>query len=698
MCTRNTIRSGYLVALLGGVLLFGLIGGSRAEGDEGPTGAPLEASFSMLPDTLAAGAPAGYTLNLSLPRNAGPDGSERTSIERMSVTLPLGTVISPAAGDGLQTCSNAQFALDSPAAGACPAQSQIGTASIETPAAAAPLQGQAFLGESECGAGGVCSPSETQSGRMVRVFVQVPEAGEAASAFKLEGLGEINQQTGQITVAFEQIPQTPFSDLKLSLNGGERALLANPRTCGPASGDVELTLSKAPSAPEFLANEFSVSEDCIAPQFHPSAAVSAASSQALGYDPFTLAFARSDADEDISAIQTTLAEGLLPNISSVPLCGEAQANAGSCPAGSLVGHAAVQIGPGADPASVGGGQVFFTGPYKGAPFGLSIVIPARLGPYTLSDTNGAGELVIRAAVNVNSITAALTITSDPFPSALDGIPLQLRLVNLTFDRPDFMTNPSSCHPLQVTSTLASTQNTTASIVSPFQAGNCGGFTFAPTFAVSTPAKTTKLDGTSLYVKITDPSTDTVAWKVRVELPKKLAARLTTLQKACRVATFEANPAACPPGSLVGVARTSTPVVSGTFTGPAYFVSYGGAKFPELVIVLENDGVRIDLHGETFISKAGITSSTFATIPDVFVNYFELILPAGPDSALTANGNLCNGRLEMPNEFAGENGAVIKRSTQITVTGCPTTKKKRRVKRRHRAHRPNHGHANARYRR
>jgi hypothetical protein len=555
-----------------------------------------------------------------------------------------------------------------------------------------------YLGEPECGTGGICTPADAQSGRMVRVFLQVSGASEEAGAFKLEGIGEINQQTGQLTIAFEQFPQTPFSDLKLSLNGGEHALLANPRTCGPASSNLTLVPSGALSAPEFLANEFSVSEGCIAPQFHPTAAVSAASSQALGFDPLTLAFARADADEDISAIQTTLAEGLLPDISSVALCGEPQASTGTCPAGSLIGHAAVQMGPGADPASVGGGQVFFTGPYSGAPFGLSIVIPARVGPYTLAATNGTDELVIRAAVNVNPITAALTITSGPFPSMLDGIPLQLRLVNLTFDRPDFMTNPSSCGALQITATLASVQNATAFIASPFQADNCGGFTFAPTFAVSTPAKTSKIDGTSLYVKITDPSTDTVAWKVRVELPKHLAARLSTLQKACPVATFQSNPAACPPGSLVGSARTSTPLVAGTFTGPAYFVSYGNAKFPELVIVLQNDGVRIDLHGETFIGKTGVTSSTFATIPDVFVNYFELILPAGPDSALAANGDLCDGRLTMPNEFAGENGAIIRRSTQIAVTGCPAAKKRHRARRRRRAHRPNHSHANERHRR
>ena len=59
------------------------------------------------------------------------------------------------------------------------------------------------------------------------------------------------------------------------------------------------------------------------------------------------------------------------------------------------------------------------------------------------------------------------------------------------------------------------------------------------------------------------------------------------------------------------------------------MSYGGAKFPELVIVLQGYGVTVYLHGETFISKAGITSSTFRKVPDVPITSFELKLPEGP---------------------------------------------------------------------
>jgi hypothetical protein len=103
------------------------------------------------------------------------------------------------------------------------------------------------------------------------------------------------------------------------------------------------------------------------------------------------------------------------------------------------------------------------------------------------------------------------------------------------------------------------------------------------------------------------------------------------------------------------------------------VSHGGAKFPELVIVLQGYGVTLDLHGETFISKAGITSSTFHTVPDAPVGGFELTLPQGSDSALAANGNLCASKLAMPTAFTAQNGLEIHESTPIAVTGCAKVK-------------------------
>jgi hypothetical protein len=163
--------------------------------------------------------------------------------------------------------------------------------------------------------------------------------------------------------------------------------------------------------------------------------------------------------------------------------------------------------------------------------------------------------------------------------------------------------------------------------------------------------------------------------VKVDLPKALPSRLTTLQQACVNKVFDENPAGCPPDSFVGSASVQTPILAGALSGPAIFVSNGGEAFPSLILVLQGYGVTIDLVGDTFISKKGITSTTFEAVPDQPFSSFTLTLPQGKYSALAANGNLCTvkGGLKMPSEFIGQNGAVLKQDTKVSVTGCKPAK-------------------------
>ena len=633
--------------------------------------------------TTSAGEPVGLHVHLDLPQTESPDRAATPEVKDVTVALPVGMVVSPSAANGLIACADAQFELHASGPGVCPPASQVGTVKIVTPLLARPLEGDVYLAEPRCGP---CSPADAQDGRMVRLFVQAVSTEGANVAegsgvvIKLEGSASIDQQTGQIVASFKENPQQPFSEFELTMSGGPRATLANSRTCGPARTVAQLTPWSSPFTPDAaLSSEYEVS-GCLGSRFAPSFTAGTTSNQAGGFSPFTLAFGRSDADEFIGGVSLRTPPGLLGMLSSVTLCKEPQASLGTCGADSLIGHVQVLTGPGAEPFLVTGGQVFLTEGYKGAPFGLSIVVPAKAGPYTLSGTTGAGTVVVRSAIDIDPRTAALTVTSDPLPTELDGIPLQLKAVNVTIDRPGFMFNPTNCDKMAIGGTLASTQGAASAVSSSFQVTNCAALSFKPIFHASTSGHTSRARGASLDVKLSFPKGslghETNIAKVKVDLPKRLPSRLTTLQKACPAETFDANPAACPAASVVGVVRASTPVLPVELTGPVYFVSYGGAKFPELVIVLQGDGVRVDLHGQTFISKKGITSSTFKTVPDVPVSSFELYLPQGSDSALAANGNLCEaqGRLKMPTAFVARDGAVIHQSTKIAVTGCAKGKK------------------------
>jgi len=645
-------------------------------------------TVSMLPDTLEAGAPAGYSFDLSLPQNTEADGLATPDVKRTSVTLPLGTVISPSAADGLGVCTSEQFfgpvgerGQSKPATpGDCPRESQVGTVRSKTPALEEALTGEVYLAAPECtGANGACTPQDAADGHMIRLFLQLVSEGESGIVIKQELTGQINQQTGQLTVVDNEVPQVPFSDLKLTLQGGERATLANPRTCGTVTTTADLTPWSTPFTPDASpTSSFDIDENCFGPQFGPSFSAGTTSNQAGGFSPFTLSFGRADAEEFLNGGQFTLPPGLLGLISKVKLCEEPQANAGTCGPESQIGAVTVETGPGADPFLVKGGKVYITGPYKGAPYGLSIVVPAKAGPYTLAGTTGNGTVVNRSSISVNPENSALTVTADPLPTELDGIPLQLRLVNVTVGtNGDFTFNPTSCNKMAIGAKLTSTQAASASDFSSFQVTNCGALKFQPKFTASTSGKTSRTDGASLDAKVTYPGgqgTEANIARVKVELPKQLPSRLTTLQKACTAAVFDANPANCPVASVIGTAKVSTPVLPVGLTGPVYFVSNGGEAFPNLVIVLQGDGVRVDLTGDTFISKAGITSSTFKTVPDVPFSSFELYLPEGGTSALTALGNLCTLSLVMPTELIAQNGAAIHQSTKIAVTGCPKAKK------------------------
>jgi hypothetical protein len=242
-----------------------------------------------------------------------------------------------------------------------------------------------------------------------------------------------------------------------------------------------------------------------------------------------------------------------------------------------------------------------------------------------------------------------------------------------------MFNPTDCEPLSIAGAITSTQGARAAVSSPFQVANCAALPFKPSFTVSTQARTSKVNGASLHVSVTSGPGQANIGRVKVDLPKQLPSRLTTLQKACTAPVFGANPAGCPAGSVVGTATAVTPVLKNPLTGPAYLVSHGGAAFPDLEIVLQGEGITLILDGHTDI-KRGITSSSFAAVPDAPITTFGLVLPEGPHSALAAYGNLCKTKLNMPTALTGQNGAVIRQTTRIRVSGCPKSRSRNRASR------------------
>ena len=634
-------------------------------------------SLGVSATTHQAGAPAGYDIDLKVPQNEEVTGLATPDVRNVEVSLPAGTVLSPSAANGLTSCSSAQFGLKVRAKGSCPSTSKVGAVKITTPLLNQPITGTVYVGEPECSP---CSPAESGAGNMIQLFIEAEGSGVIV---KLAGHTKIDQSTGQTTTEFIDNPQLPFSDLVLSLEQGPSAPLVNPSTCGPSITTAAITPWSSLTPDEISAPAVSIEGCAATPGLNPSfQAGTTDTSRAGAFTGFSVTLTRNDGEQHLGRVSVTTPPGLLGVLKSVELCGEAQANAGTCSAASQIGTGSLLVGPGSAPLPIGGARVYLTGPYEGKPFGLSIVTPAVAGPFVLSGNAGNGTEVVRASIAVDPRTSALTVASDPLPQELNGVPLDIRSVAIDIGRSGFMFNPTNCASMAVTGSIASSTGAIAGVSYPFQANDCTMLPFKPKFTASTQGKASKANGASLQVQVTSGAGQANIAKVKVDLPIKLPSRLSTLQKACIDSVFEANPASCPAVSAVGHATVATPLLKNSLTGPAYLVSHAGAAFPDLEIVLQGEGITLVLDGNTRISK-GITSSIFKAVPDAPVSNFHLVLPQGPHSVLATNlpakakQNLCGQTLNMPTVITGQNGAVVKQTTKITVAGCPRHRTSRR---------------------
>ena len=653
-------------------------------------------TLEISPETSFSDTPTGLKATVRVPQGLNPEGLATSGLKETTVTLPEGLVVNPGQATGLQACQPAQENVGGPEAELeskdgppeCPAASKIGTDEIATPLLPHRLKGNVYILQN--------NPPD------LKLLV----AAEGEGVFlKLIGNVHLDERTGRLTTTFKGVelpngqfsgtPDAPLNEFVLSFSGGAQAALVTPSTCGqyPYGADFR-PWSYEFVEDSFASGNFSITAgpggggSCTNPlPFSPSLTAGSTTDQAGGFTDFSMLLQRPDGQQRIQKLQFKTPEGLLGMISKVPLCKEPLAASGECSESSQIGHTVVGAGPGPYPlfipqAGAPPAPIFLTEGYEGAPYGLSIKVPIVAGPFTLETK------IVRARIEVDPHTAQLTVTTDPLPTIVSGIPADLRSIDAVIDRPGFMFNPTHCAPLAFTGTATSTEGANAPLSYRFQVGSCQALQFKPDFKVSTAGKTSKKDGASLEAKIVYPTTPLGANQassqsniasVKVDLPKQLPSRLTTLQKACTAAQFESNPAGCPKESLVGHATAVTPVLPVPLNGPAYFVSHGGEAFPSLIVVLQGYGVTVDLVGTTFISKAGITSSTFKQVPDVPIYSFDLTLGEGPFSALTANlpvkdhYSLCGQKLTMPTAFTAQNGAVIHQSTPIGVTGCAKAK-------------------------
>jgi hypothetical protein len=644
----------------------------------GCEGLPFDPSITATPDRQSGSSPAGFSIDVHVPQEDAltANGVAPADVRDITVSLPEGVDASPAVANGLLACSEEEIQLSNAQEAACPQESKVATAEITTPLLPNPLKGAVY----------VAAQTANPFGSLLALYL-VAKDPVSGVLIKLAGEVTPNATTGQLTATFANTPELPFENATINLFESPRAALSTPSQCQTYTTNSSIVpwsgaATASPSSSFQITSGPGGAACASSPPFAPAFRAGTTSLQAGSFAPFTMELTRPDGDQALGSVSVQLPPGLAADLATVPLCPEPAASEGHCGAASLVGHVSVEAGLGSEPVTVEGGEAFLTGPYEGAPFGLSIVTTAKAGPYNL------GVVIVRAAINIDPHTAAVSVTSGSFPTILQGIPLQLKAVRVAIDRSDFTFNPTKCVPTTISGSVKSATGTATPVSNSFDVANCGTLGFKPTFAASTDGLTSKRYGASLDVKLNLPkapfgSQANIA-KVKVDLPIKLPTRLTTLHGACPAEVFAASPLGCPAHSIVGEAQANTPILPVPLTGKAYLVSHGGETFPNLVMVLQGYGITIDLVGTTNIKK-GITSNTFNTVPDVPVSSFELKLPESEYSLLAANGNLCATKtLPMPTAFAAQSGLEIHETTAIKVTGCPTHKAKKPAKKKKKA--------------
>jgi uncharacterized repeat protein (TIGR01451 family) len=637
---------------------------------------PFDPGLTVTPGSGEADSPAGFAFDLTMPQPNEAETIGESDLRKTMVMLPPGVRVDPSSAGGLAACSPAQIGLHELSEPACPDASKIGTVSIKTPALENPLTGSVYL----------ATPNENPFGTLLAIYLVAQGSGVT---LKLPGKVELDPATGRLTTTIDESPQAPFTDVHLEFAGGPRAALTTPQACGTYTTNAQFTGwsgKTVASDPTFAITTGAGGGACATPGFAPSFTAGTTSNRAGAFSPFVLSFSRNDGEQQIAGLTDTFPPGASAVLKGVAQCTDAQVKQaeegiGGCPEASRIGSVTVASGAGPDPYFLKG-SIYLTGPYNNGPFGEAVIVPAVAGPFNL------GNVVVRGSIRIDPHTAQPTVVSDPFPQFVKqtGIPTDVKRIDVLLDRPGFTFNPTNCSELKATATLTGAQGATANVSSRFQAAECERLAFKPKFTVTATGHPTRRAGAGLSVRISYPrGAEANLRAVRVRLPKQLPSRLTTLQKACPGRVFDANPANCPAASRVGVATVATPLLASTLSGPAYFVSHGIAKFPDLAFVLQGEGVTVVLTGETFINeKTNVTTTTFRGIPDTPVSAFALSLPQGPNSALAGHLSLCGRHLTMPTLLDAQNGAVIHQSTRIAVTGCA----KHRAGR-HRRH--GHGH-------
>lgn len=654
---------------------------------QGCSSVPFSPRVSASPTSRAASAPSGLDFELGLPNEGltNPAGIAETEPEKLEFELPPGVTANASAANGLTACSEEQFKQISLTNPGCPESSKLGTLFARSPLLEEPVEGSLYL----------ATPHANPFGNLLSLYI-VAQAPERGVLIKQAGRVDIDQSTGQLTTTFDGLPPVPYSSLELKLREGPRAPLTTPLTCGTYRATARLYPPSEPSVATMRTAPFTITSGpegsgCVGSEAQlPNSPTFEAGTQtplAGMYSPFVLKLSRNEGSQHFQGLNVTLPPGLTARFASTLECSNSQiAQAASrsregegaleqsnpsCPSDSEIGT--VTVGAGSGTPLYVQGHAYLAGPYKGAPLSMAIITPAVAGPFDL------GVVVVRAAIYVNESTAQGTVKSDPLPTSLHGIPLDVRSIAVQVPKNNFaFLNPTSCEAKEITAEAVSTTGAVAHLQNRFQVGGCRGLRFEPKLNIQLKGATKRAGHPALKAVVTYPKGGEYAniASAQVSLPKAIFLDQGNLNKVCKQA--ELKSATCPKSSVYGHAKAWTPLLAKPLEGPVYLGVGYGYKLPALVADL-NGQVRFLLVGKVDTTKQHGLRNTFEVVPDAPVSRFILEMKGGGKYGLLENSeNLCAKAQRANARLVAQNGLIDQLHPQIAVE-CKKPKAKKRHK-------------------
>ncbi|HYI81471.1 MAG TPA: hypothetical protein VEW67_11480 [Thermoleophilaceae bacterium] len=628
-----------------------------------PMGAPLsgcetlgyEPRLDFALDSSRTDSPTGLQMTITIPQRDDPDGQVTARTKAISMRFPEGVAVSPGVANTATACQEEAVGLGLSGETRCAASSKIGTAVVRSPVLDGPIPGGIYLGR--------------QVGESdYRMYVAVRGQGVDV---KLAGTLHADPSTGRVRADFPDVPELPFETLTLSFQSGPRAPLATPQTCGAGSHSVILT-PYGGGAPATTTAPISIGADpdgrpCPSNlPFTPDFVAGTSTTRAGAAAPLAVTIRRRPGDQQLGGFGMTLPKGMSAKLGAVPRCAAAAAVTGACPPQSRVGTAITEAGSGTAPFALEG-KVFLTGPYRRAPFGMSIVFRGIAGPFDL------GTIVVRSALRVDPLTGQVTVDTDPLPTIVAGVPLRIQTVALDIDRPGFMLNPTSCAPSRVSAVLRSSAHDTSRSWSRFAVGGCRKLRFRPAVATALTDSAELNEGghPGFRLRMRSPARGANLRGLEIDLPKLLQPSPTGPTAICALTQLDKG--RCPADAKIGYASARSPILSAPLRGPIYQTQPPrGAGPADAWALMRGMGVSVRFRIETEVED-GRLRGTIANLPDIPLSRLTLNFASGNRGLFTVDRDACVGdrarRMRAALRVTAYSRAARRLQQRVGAPGC-----------------------------